>query len=144
MAQLARPFCVYDGATTNCQIGPAPEIAIRTPRKAPVPYKSLFATKKSRHHIVKRAVQADDVDLKPLLKVQRITILVRAQILPDHTLPFWGNQDFLITYAQFLYVFSVTHRCHACACRRPPDQWPTCTPRYGYLPNARLRNGTDR
>jgi hypothetical protein len=25
MGQLARPFCVNDGATTNCQIGPAPE-----------------------------------------------------------------------------------------------------------------------
>jgi hypothetical protein len=144
MAQLARPFCVNDGATTNCQIGPAPENRYPHTAKGSGALKFPICTKKSRHHIVKRAVQADDVDLKPLLKVQRITILVRAQILPDHTLPFWGNQDFLITYAQFLYVFSVTHRCHACAYRRPPDQSPTCMPRFGYPPNERLHNGTDR
>jgi len=144
MAQLARPFCVNDGATTNCQIGPAPENRYPHTAKGSGALKFPIRTKKSRHHIVKRAVQADDVDLKPLLKTCRITILVRAQNLPDHTLPFGGNQDFLIAYAQFLYVFSVTHRCPACGYRRPLDQWPTCTPRYAYPPNARPRNGTDR
>ena len=45
--------------------------------------------------------------------------------------------------AHFVYVFSVTHRCHAYAYHRPHGLSLTCMLRSWYRPNERPHNDTD-
>src|SRR5258705_13411441 len=52
-------------------------------------------------------------------------------------------KTFSLITAPFVYVFSVTHICPACACHSPHGLSLTCTQRCGYRPRANRHIGKD-
>ena len=149
---IAQPIVLLCGGAnyklTNRSLNPCYELSCARkaePKRPKIPWNSIRCLRKpKRHFLYGKCSLVSTIQHPTLARAKKSSHESEVQNPPDHTLPFGRNQDLFMTMGQFLYVFSVTHRCLSCECHRPRGLSPTCRLPSVCRPSASRHNGINR